>query len=112
MEKNIVYAGTKEELEGFGLIAKDLNWVSSVETLSTETLHATSLRGTSLRVMAKIRYNSKTYPATISLLENNKAKVVFDSPQSAITPGQACVFYDESDEVLLGGGWIEEQLSN
>ena len=31
--------------------------------------------------------------------------VVFDEPQSAITPGQAVVFYD--GEVVLGGGWID-----
>ena len=57
--------------------------------------------------MAKIRYNSKTFPATVTLLENNEVKVVFDTPQSAITSGQACVFYDETDEMLLGGGWIK-----
>jgi tRNA-specific 2-thiouridylase len=34
-----------------------------------------------------------------------KAEVVFDEPQSAITPGQAVVFY--SNDVVLGGGWID-----
>ncbi len=96
VEKNIVYAGRKEELEGCELIAKDVNWINP----SVESLRAT------LRVMAKIRYNSKTYSATVSLLENNQVKVVFDEPQSAITPGQAVVMYDENDQVLLGGGWI------
>ena len=59
-----------------------------------------------LQVMAKIRYNSKTSPATVNILENNQVRVKFDEPQSAITSGQACVFYDESDQILLGGGWI------
>ena len=31
--------------------------------------------------------------------------VTFDEPQSAITPGQAVVFYDGPR--VLGGGWIE-----
>ena len=98
VEQNIVYAGTKDELEGCELIAKDVNWiVPDVGTIGRLTLQ---------RVMAKIRYNSKTSPAVVNVLENNQVRVVFDEPQSAITPGQACVFYDESDHILLGGGWI------
>ena len=31
--------------------------------------------------------------------------MTFDAPQSAVTPGQAVVFYD--GEVVLGGGWID-----
>jgi tRNA-specific 2-thiouridylase len=33
------------------------------------------------------------------------AELTFDEPQTAVTPGQAVVFY-EGDEVL-GGGWID-----
>lgn len=96
VEKNIVYAGTKEELEGYELIAKDVNWIEC--GVPGPRIH--------MRVMAKIRYNSKTSPATLTILPNNQIKVIFDTPQSAITPGQAVVMYDETDEVLLGGGWI------
>ncbi len=37
--------------------------------------------------------------------KNGSAELEFDTPQTAITPGQAVVFYD-GDEVL-GGGWID-----
>ena len=33
-----------------------------------------------------------------------RARIVFDEPQRAITPGQATIFY-RGDEVV-GGGWI------
>ena len=37
--------------------------------------------------------------------DEGRAELEFDAPQTAITPGQAVVFYD-GDEVL-GGGWID-----
>jgi tRNA-specific 2-thiouridylase len=37
-------------------------------------------------------------------MENGLAKVVFDEPQRAITPGQAVVLYD--GDTVLGGGTI------
>ena len=38
------------------------------------------------------------------VLENNKAKFIFEEPQRAITPGQSLVFYIE--DVVIGGGKI------
>ena len=51
----------------------------------------------------KIRYQHRAAAATIELA-NDQAKVTFDQPQSAITPGQAAVFYN--GDIVLGGGWI------
>lgn len=96
IKKNVVYAGTKEELEGYELIAKDVNFIMPIYRDIN----------VSMKTMAKIRYNSKTFPATVTPLENNQIKVIFNEPQSAITPGQSVVFYDETDQILLGGGWI------
>ncbi|HEY6547385.1 MAG TPA: aminomethyltransferase beta-barrel domain-containing protein, partial [Vicinamibacteria bacterium] len=43
--------------------------------------------------------------ATVEPLPGRRARVCFDEPQRALTPGQAAVFYD--GDVCLGGGFIE-----
>ena len=57
-----------------------------------------------LEVTAKIRYNHPGTPATIVPQPQGRAKVKLHVPQRAITPGQACVFYQ--DDLVVGGGWI------
>jgi tRNA-specific 2-thiouridylase len=57
-----------------------------------------------IEVTAKIRYNHPGTAATITPLENNRVKVKLHTPQRAITPGQAAVFYQ--DDLVVGGGWI------
>jgi tRNA-uridine 2-sulfurtransferase len=37
-------------------------------------------------------------------LDATQVRIVFDTPQRAITSGQGAVFYD--GERVLGGGWI------
>lgn len=58
----------------------------------------------SLEVTAKIRYNHPGTPATVTPTPNGGAAVKLHTPQRAITPGQACVFYQ--DDLVVGGGWI------
>ena len=58
-----------------------------------------------LRVTAQIRHRHHAAPAAVRALEPGRAEVVFDTPQIAITPGQAVVFYD--GDVVVGGGWID-----
>lgn len=57
-----------------------------------------------LEVTAQIRYRHRAAPATVTPLANGWAHVKFHQPQRAITPGQACVLYQ--DDVVVGGGWI------
>jgi tRNA-uridine 2-sulfurtransferase len=57
-----------------------------------------------IEVTAKIRYNHAGAPATITPLGGNRTKVKLHTPQRAITPGQAAVFYQ--DDLVVGGGWI------
>ena len=42
--------------------------------------------------------------ATLTPLENGRARIQLDEPQKAVTPGQAAVFYD--GDIVVGGGWI------
>jgi tRNA-specific 2-thiouridylase len=52
----------------------------------------------------KIRYSHPGTSATLTPLENGRARICLGEPQRAVTPGQAAVFYD--DDRVLGGGWI------
>ena len=53
----------------------------------------------------KIRYRHAPAAATVVATADGGARVTFAEPQSAVTPGQAVVFYD--GDRVLGGGWIE-----
>jgi tRNA-specific 2-thiouridylase len=64
-----------------------------------------------LNCTAKIRYRHDSAPATVTVLPassgtDSGVRVDFVEPQSAITPGQAVVFY--KGDRLLGGAWIEK----
>jgi tRNA-specific 2-thiouridylase len=87
-----VIVGTRDELLAAGLVASRVNWL--VEPPREP-----------LACLAKIRYRHTAAPAQVSALPDEGARVEFREPQSAITPGQAVVFYDGSR--VLGGGWIE-----
>lgn len=57
-----------------------------------------------MKVSAKVRYRAKESEAIITPIQENKVKVVFKSPQRAITKGQAIVFYKGNN--VVGGGII------
>jgi tRNA-specific 2-thiouridylase len=87
-----VVVGPKASLERTTLAASGVNWI------------AAEPRG-SLRVAAQIRHRHQAAPASVRSLGDARAEVVFDTPQIAITPGQAVVFYQ--GEAVIGGGWID-----
>ena len=57
------------------------------------------------KVRVRIRYRHEPAAARVELREGGRARVLFDEPQRAVTPGQSAVFY--RGEVVLGGGVIE-----
>src|SRR5213082_832182 len=56
------------------------------------------------RATVKIRHKHEPAPATIEALDDQRALITFDTPQRAITPGQAAIFYD--GDRVLAGAWI------
>ncbi|HZU34358.1 MAG TPA: tRNA 2-thiouridine(34) synthase MnmA [Gemmataceae bacterium] len=95
-ETNDVVLGDREQLLARALRADRVNWL-------IEPPPATALACT-----ARIRYRHEPAAATVLALPGQRASVEFAEPQTAITPGQAVVFYDGSR--VLGGGWIEAAL--
>lgn len=57
------------------------------------------------RCEVQIRYRGKPAAATVRMTSSDTAKVRFDRPVRAVTPGQAAVFYDGLRQ--LGGGCID-----
>jgi len=90
--RNQIIVGEKEELNSLEFIAKGVNWVAFDEPSKP------------VRAEIKVRYRHDPAAATVYALPENRARIVFDEPQSAITPGQATVFYN--GEECVGGGWI------
>jgi tRNA-specific 2-thiouridylase len=95
-EDNTVIVGGREELLASGLIASRVNWLRDAPAAGP------------VPCFAKIRYRHTPASATVTLLAGDGARVNFQEPQSAITPGQAVVFYD--GDRVLGGGWIEQAI--
>ena len=92
MTANTVTVGPNEALFSRELVAKDWNWIPFPAL--TEPM----------RVTAKARSRHLGAPATVYPNADGTAKVIFDEPQRAITPGQAVVLYQE--DMVIGSGTI------
>jgi tRNA-specific 2-thiouridylase len=91
-EDRQVVVGPRSSLERTTLTASGVNWILE---------EPTGL----LAVTAQIRHRHQPAAATVRSLGDRRAEVRFEAPQTAITPGQAVVFY--KSEIVVGGGWIE-----
>ena len=90
-QRNRLVVGFKQDTFSDICHVKEVQWIHEPPTQP-------------IRVSTRIRYRHKATPSQLTPQDAHAAHIRFDMPQSAITPGQAAVFYDK-DEVL-GGGWI------
>lgn len=93
-ERNRLIVGAKSDLLATACEVEDLRWILDPPT-------------DPLRVQARVRYRSPAAPCTLVPTGPASVRVEFDRPQSALTPGQAAVFYD--GDAVLGGGFIARQ---
>ena len=87
-----VTLGSDTELYSREVLVHDFNWISGEAPSGP------------IRCSAKIRYRQPEQAANVEPLSENEALIRFDTPQSAVTPGQSAVLYD--DDTVLGGGII------
>lgn len=94
---NRVLVGPAEALDKQAFLIDRCNWIP-FETLDSP-----------IQSTVKIRYNHPGTEATITPVDRYTARVDLHVAQRAITPGQACVIYQ--DDLVVGGGWIRKAVA-
>ncbi|WP_427454680.1 tRNA 2-thiouridine(34) synthase MnmA [Litorimonas sp. WD9-15] len=97
-DKGQVVVGPRSALERDTLWLEEINWLG-------EGVFGAHLDGQAIRV--KVRSTRPPTPAHLKLI-GNEMTVVLDEPDIGLSPGQACVFYEDRNDAArtLGGGWI------
>ncbi len=90
---NSVVVGGKHELGRGELTASSVNWIAGAPPPGP------------MRAAAQIRHRHREAPGVLTPQGGDRARMLFDEPQIAVTPGQAVVFYD--GDTVIGGGWID-----
>ena len=93
-KQNRLVVGFKDSLITSECRVAGINWIDKEPTYP-------------VKVYTRVRYRHKAVLSTLFPDGGNKAIVRFESPQSAITPGQGAVFYRGNE--VLGGGWIAKK---
>ncbi len=94
--KHLVVLGTERDLRRWGLLVNQVNWIVPPDLRKTR------------KITVRIRHRAEPAAAELRMLADDTAEIRFFEPQRAVTPGQACTFYDGN--MVLGGGWIHEPI--
>ncbi len=92
-EERAVVVGSREELLGNGVIARETNWISDPPA-----------PGASVQV--RVRHRAPLVTGELLRVEDGEIEIALDAPVAAITPGQSLAVYNESG-MLLGGAFID-----
>ena len=89
-----VVVGPREALRTRRIALSGVNWLAPLGSAEP------------LSCAVKVRSTRPPAPACVLAKEGGRAEVELLAGEDAVSPGQACVFYEESGSQLLGGGWI------
>ncbi len=93
--KNEIIVGSRENLGKKNICINKLNLLAEKKEFDQ-------------KIFVKVRSTGKLLDAKINFKENNSAEVNLEKFEDGISPGQACVFYNQDNLgfKVLGGGWI------
>ena len=98
LDKNILYIATGEDND---YLVSNSCLVDTLNYLGEEKLE---------KCNAKFRYRQEDIPVELEWLDNGELIVKYSQGVKRVTPGQACVLYD--NDRCLGGGIIKEVRKN
>ncbi|WP_298290980.1 tRNA 2-thiouridine(34) synthase MnmA [uncultured Litoreibacter sp.] len=96
VDKKHVIVGPKEALATRTVPVREINWLGDAPFDSQDEWH----------VNVRVRSTKPPMPAVIRPLSATEATVELLTPEEGVSPGQACVFYEDGTTRILGGGWI------
>lgn len=96
VDKRQVIVGPKEMLSTRSVPVREINWLGDEPFDSRDEWH----------VSVRVRSTRPPRDAVIRPLSATTATVELVVAEEGISPGQACVFYDNDSSRILGGGWI------
>ena len=91
-----VVVGPRQALQSRTFLLREVNWLSDAPG--------------AIDCAVKVRSMRPPVPARVMRGPDRTAEVELFTPEEAVAPGQACVFYDGTR--VLGGGWIAQAQAN
>jgi len=92
ISQNRLIVGLKKDLLSSNCRVSKINWIieKPPSPLDADT---------------RVRYRHKAVRSRLIPDGSTSATIIFETPQSAVTPGQGAVFYKDNE--VIGGGWID-----
>ncbi|MFK7754708.1 MAG: tRNA 2-thiouridine(34) synthase MnmA [Sedimentitalea sp.] len=96
VETRRVIVGPKDMLATRKIPVREINWLGDNPLMSQSQWS----------ISVKVRSTRPPREAILRPISETEAEVELLSPEDGVSPGQACVFYENEGSRIFGGGWI------